>query len=286
MKLTRANIAIYIVVLTLMFLSGCKSKKDTLDTTGTLVKKPMKTLVEDVLNKELKYQTIESKGKIEIRKGSSSMKTTAVFKLVKDSIIQASIRIPLIGGEAMRISFTPKEVLIIDRMQKQYALVPYNELKSLGQSNSVFYNIQSLFTNKLFILGENDVDRNDYNKFALSATPDMYMLQPKDSKNSLSLNFAVDATDHIVSTLMYDKDKDLTVQWSYNDFVIDNDQKSVYPTIMDVKVGLDKRRIDMGIECPKYDINNKSFKIDNSIPSKYSEVNIMDIISNYLNKIK
>lgn len=285
MKPIKANILIFIVVSTFIILSGCKSKKETLESSGTLEKKSMKILVEDVLNKELQYQTIESKGKIELRKGTSSMKTTAVFKLVKDSIIQASIRIPLIGGEAMRISFTPNEVMIIDRMQKQYARVPYNKLKSLGQSSSVFYNIQSLFTNRLFILGEQNLNPKDHNKFSLSATPEVYMLQPQNSKNSISLSFAVDATDHIVSTLLFDNDKDLTIQWSYSNFVVDSETK-VYPTMMDVKLEIDKRRVDMGIECPKFDIDNKNFKIDNSIPNKYTEANIMDIISNYMNKIQ
>ncbi len=281
----RIRTVIIITASLLIAFSGCKSKKEALDTSGTLENKSMKSLIEDVLEKEVKYNTIESKGKIELRKGNSSMKTTAVFKLVKDSIIQASVRIPLIGGEAMRVSLTPTEILIIDRLNKQYAHIPYSEIKELGNTNTIFYNLQSLFTNKLFILGEAEVKPKDYNKFGLTATPEMYMLQPQNAQNNTTLTFAVDATDRVVSTLVYDKDKPFTIQWSYNNFVVDKNQL-VYPTIMDVKLEVAKRRFDVGIECPEYDIDNKGFKIDNSIPKKYTEASFIDIINQYMNKIK
>lgn len=282
-RLIKINIIIFAVSSILIVFSGCKSKKESLDTSGTLENKSMKTLVQDILEKEVQYKTIESKGKIELRKGNSGMKTTAVFKLVKDSIIQASVRIPIIGGEAMRINFTPNDILIIDRMHKQYALLPYSEIQALGNSNSIFFNIQSLFTNKLFILGEESVSTKDHNKFNLSSTPEVYMLQPKNTMKGPSLTFAIDATDRIASTLIYDKDKPLTIQWSYGNFVVD--KESVYPTTMDVKLEVAKRRFDVGIECPNYDIDNKGFKIDSSIPKNYVKANFMDIISNYMNKI-
>lgn len=284
MKLTKVSIIILFITAILIGYSGCKSKKENLNSGGSLEKKTMKTLVEDILEKELSYQTMEGKGKIELKKGNSSMKSSAVFKFVKDSIIQVSIR-PIFGGEAMRISLTPTEVLIIDRLNKQYALIGYNEIKSFGDLNSAFYNIQALLTNKLFIFGKKSIDAKDYGEFSLSSTPDVYMLQTGDVKKDTSLNFAIDATDRIASALIYDTDKRFTVQWSYRDFVVDNN-KSTYPTVMDIKADIAKMRLDMGIECSKYDIDNKNFKIDNSIPKKYTEANMLDIINKYMNMVK
>lgn len=284
MKLVKTNIIILFITTILIAFSGCKSKKESLNSGGSLEKKSMKTLVEDVLEKELSYHTMEGKGKIELRKGNSSMKSSAVFKFVKDSIIQVSIR-PIFGGEAMRVSLTPTEVLIIDRLNKQYALIGYNKIKSFGDLNSAFYNIQALLTNKLFIFGKQSVDVKDYGEFSLSSTPDVYMLQTGNATKDTSLSFAIDATDRIASALIYDTDKGFTVQWSYRDFVVDNN-KSAYPTIMDIKADIAKMRLDMGIECSKYDIDNKNFKIDNSIPKKYTEANMLDIINKYMNMVK
>lgn len=286
MRKSLSYIFILFFIPVLFAVSGCKSKQTTLKPTGKLDKKSMESLLESVKKNEINYRTLECKGKIELRKGNSQQKTNAVFKLVKDSIMQVSVRIPIFGGEAIRLTFTPDEVIMIDRLSKQYAHVKYKKLGFLDKSSDkLFYNLQAIFTNQLFLPGKTKVTSKDYNLFDMSATADVYMLQTQTQNKNFSINFAVDASDRIVSTLIYNANKSGTLQWSYRDFVQDSQNNAIYPTQMDAKIQLGTKRIDIGIECPQLDIDNKNFNINNSIPQKYTKVDIDDIINKYTGKL-
>ncbi len=272
------NIAtVLFVMFSLLLVSGCKSKK-TLATGGDLTKKTHKEVVADALKSELNFKTITSKGSIELKSGNSSNKVPAVFKIIKDSVLQVSLRIPIIGGEALRMDMTPEGIVIIDRMKKRYFTESFKDSEFLKQLDFNFYNLQALFTNKLFIPGKKEVEYNDYNNFVVNVANELYMLQTK-GKGSLSYNFAVDATDHIVSTLIHNEKQNLSLQWSYADFIKDNDL--TYPTTMQAKIDAMKKRADIVISYNKLDID-KDFSVDTSIPSKYTKVTFKDLLGSYL----
>ncbi|GAB6008158.1 lipoprotein insertase outer membrane protein LolB1 [Dysgonomonas reticulitermitis] len=273
------NIAtVLIVMFSLLLVSGCKSKK-TLTTGGELTNKTHKEVVADALKSEINFRTITSKGSIELKSGSSSNKVPAVFKIIKDSVLQVSLRIPIIGGEALRMDMTPENIVIIDRIKKQYFSENFKDSEFLKQLDFNFYNLQALFTNKLFVPGKQEVEYNDYNNFVVNVANELYMLQTK-GKGSLSYNFAVDATDHIVSTLIYNEKQNLSLQWSYTDFIKDNEL--TYPTSMQAKIEVVKKRADINISYNKLEID-KDFSVDTSIPSKYAKVSFKDLLGSYLN---
>ncbi len=270
------NIAtVLFVMFSLLLVSGCKSKK-TLATGGELAKKTHKEVVADVLKTELNFKTITSKGNIELKSGSSSKKVSATFKIIKDSVLQVSLR--GFGIEVMRMDLTPERIVIIDRWKKQYFSESFKDSEFLKQLDFNFYNLQALFTNKLFIPGKQEVEYNDYNNFVVNVANDLYMLQTK-GRGSLSYNFAVDATDHIVSTLIHNEKQNLSLQWSYTDFIKDNEL--TYPTVMQAKIEVVKKRADIVISYNKLDID-KDFSVDTSIPAKYTKVSFTDLLGSYL----
>lgn len=272
------NIAtVLFVMFSLLLVSGCKSKK-TLTTGGELAKKTHKEVVADALKSEINFRTITSKGSIELKSGSSSNKVPAVFKIIKDSVLQVSLRIPIIGGEALRMDMTPENIVIIDRMKKQYFSESFKDSEFLKQLDFNYYNLQALFTNKLFIPGKQEVEYNDYGKFVVNMANELYMLQTK-GKGNLLYNFAVDASDHIVSTLIYNEKQNLSLQWSYMDFIKDNNL--TYPTSMQAKIDVLKKRADISISYNKLEID-KDFSVDTSIPSKYTKVSFKDLLGSYL----
>ncbi|MDU1890138.1 MAG: DUF4292 domain-containing protein [Dysgonomonas sp.] len=260
-----------------IFISGCKSKK-TLSLGGSLEKKSHNEVIADVLDSEFKFNTLTTKGNVEFKAGTASQKVPAVFKLIKDSVLQMSVRIPILGGEAMRVTFTPDSIVIVDRLKKQYVAERFTDSKTIADFDFNFYNLQALLTNKLFIPGNKAVVQKDFEKYNISTTEELYLLQTK-GKGNLSYNFAVDASNHVASTLIYNEKKNITLQWSYNDFIEEN--KQVYPTKMQAKVDISKKRVDINISYDKLDID-KSFNIDNSISSKYTKVDIKDLLGTYI----
>lgn len=278
MKLSNRYILIALVTLTIPFaISSCGSKK-TLTTGGTLAEKNNNEVIADALKSELDYKTLTTKGSIEFKSGKSSQKVPAVFKIIKDSILQASVRIPFIGGEAMRINFTPDSIVIIDRLKKQYMAERYKDSKVVAGFDFNYYNLQALFTNRLFIPGYKEVVNKDFGKFKVTSTNDTYMMQTK-GKSDLLYNFEVDASDRIISTLISQEKKNVSIQWDYSNFIKDNNH--VYPTNMEAKVSFAKKQANINISYDNLDID-KDFSVDTSIPSKYKKVGFSDIIGAYI----
>lgn len=268
------------VIISILLATSCGSKK-TVATEGKLEKKSSAKIVNDALSSELQYKTITTKGSIEFKIGGSAKKSSTVFKIIKDSIIQASIR-PIFGMEAFRISFTPSKIVIIDRMKKVYISEDIKDSKLMADFDFNYYNLQALLTNQLFIPGKRQVIQSDYERYNITATENVYMLQTKD-KGDLLYNFAVDASSRIASTLIYNDEKKVTLQWSYNEFIEDNNV--IYPTLMNAQIDIAKKRLDVGISYNKLDID-KDFDIDMSIPSKYEKVDFTDLLSSYIKKTK
>lgn len=269
----------FFVLTALIFVSGCKSKK-TIVTGGDLEDKSHAKVINDALIAELQYKTLTTKGNVEFKIGSSSQKAPAVFKIIRDSVLQMSVRVPVFGNEIMRVTFTPDSVFILDRLNKQYLAESFKESKLLGNLDFNYYNLQALLTNQLFVPGKQEVAEPDYNKFNITSSNDVYMLQTKD-KGNLLYNFAMDASNRIVSTLIYNEAKSVTLQWSYADFIKDVDV--MYPTNMNAKVDVAKKRFDIDITYKKLDID-KQFDIDYSIPGKYAKVSFSEFIGSYIKK--
>lgn len=272
-KYNKFRILIYTLSL-ILIISSCKSKK-ALIVNGGVEDKAQTEIIDDVLKTELNYSTISTKGNLELKVGNSSKKATTVYKIIKDSIIQISVR-PLLGMEFMRVSITPDSIVIVDRMGKQYISEDITSFKEVIDFD--YYNLQSLFTDKLFIPGYKSIEKDDFDKFNISATEDVYLLQTKGNKD-VTYNFAIDASDRIISTLIYKKDANFTIQWSYANFVIDKNY--TYPTNMLAKVEVGKRRFDLGINYSTLEFD-KDVKIDASIPSSYKKVTLKELLAPYM----
>jgi hypothetical protein len=245
---------------------------------GILAEKANNEVIEDALKSELDYSTLTTKGSIELKAGNSSQKVPAVFKIIRDSLLQASVRIPIIGGEAMRINFTPDSVVFIDRMKKLYMVERYKDSEVAAGFDFNFYNLQALFTNKLFIPGNKAISKKDFDRFKVSFANDTYLMQTK-GKSDLLYSFEVDASDRIVSTLIDNDKKNISIRWSYSSFIRDNNY--IYPTNMNARVGFAGKQVNIIISYDKLDID-EDFNVDKSIPSKYTKVGFTDIIGAYI----
>lgn len=270
---------LFLLTLAILFLaSGCKSKKVVETGTGSLEKKTHEQVIQDAMANEVNYKTISAKGSIEIKSGSSGKKANAVYKLIKDEVIQVSVRVPLLGTEVVRVTMTPDSITMVDRINKLYVAENFKNSQLASNFDFNFYNLQALFTNKLFIPGAKEVEKQNYDKFRISSSNDAYMLQTKDKENML-YTFAIDASDHLVSTLVYNEKKNVTLQWSYSDFIQDN--RLVYPTTIEGKADIAKKRFDLGISYNKLELD-KEVNIDNSISSKYRRVDFSKLMDIYI----
>ncbi len=269
------------IALALVFFTGCKSKKAATSSTdaAALVQKNQKELFADVLDKSVKYSSISTKGSIEFRRGNSSRKMPAVIKLIKDSVLQVSIRIPLLGSEAMRVNMTPQGFTIIDRLTERYATERFENIDFLQNIDLNYYNLQALLTNQLFLAGKKDVQKSNSSSFSVSEANNNYVLKAKDSAG-LMYNFTVNSEDRLVLTAISHSRQEGTIGWGYEDF-IDKDGRS-YPQSMVAKINVMKKKAEIAISYNNVEFD-KNISVDLSEPRNYKKVSVLDIVSSYMN---
>lgn len=270
MRITK-HISYFIIVLATLVLglSSCRSGKNAVGTSGELSSKGRSDLFDDILSKGLDYKTISGKVTLELKSGKNSQKVGAQVKIIKDEVIQLSIR-PFLGMEVFRATITPDSVLVVDRMSKKYTAENINNIQEKMHFN--FYNLQALFTNSIFVPAQKSVSKKDLERFSVAQTKDVYMLGVVNNKTTY--NFAVDASDRVVSTLIFDQNKN-TIQWSYSNFIKDNNY--IYPSQMQAKIEIKDRRMDIGFDFPSLDFD-KNLDIDYSVSTKYQKVSLSEIL--------
>lgn len=266
------------ILFSLLFITGCKSKKVTLvDSDGVLRAKTHSEVLDDILSHELDYRTITTKGSVSLK----GKKLAAVFKLVKNEVLQASLRMPIIGAEAVRVDITPDKIVLIDRLGGKYAEVDIknNEVSDLVAFN--FYNLQALLTNQLFLAGEQNVSKKDFSRFEVGALDNKYLLETKD-QNNIEYLFSVNPSERIISTFVNSPSRKVSLLWNYDKFV--EDGSHIYPTDMMATIKIKEKTMAVGISYDNLDVNTE-FKVDTSIPSRYEKIDIMDLLGAYM-KIK
>jgi len=104
-----------------------------------------------VKNNETKEENLTAKLKVTIQMNGKSISTSGSLKMKKNDVIQISLVDPIVGiAEVGRMEFTKEHVLVIDRFNKQYFDVPYEEVSFLRRANVDFNTLQSLFWNEIF----------------------------------------------------------------------------------------------------------------------------------------
>lgn len=273
------NIRIYIILLltVLISLSGCKSKKNLVTTSGELTEKSQTELINHVLDNKFNYKTISAKGHLELFKSSSSTKVSANYTIIKDEAMQVSIRIPIIGAEAMRIIFTPDSVIMIDRLKKRYVAESIAIAKMIFQFD--YYNLQALLTNQLFLSGQKEIKKNMYNKFSVSSDNNSYYMLKTSPNANIEYKFYIDASDRISSTQIASPRNDVTIMWMYENFI--QDEQRVYPLSMRADIKAKKQKASFGISYSKLEFD-RDVNIDQTISSKYEKVDLKKLLESYM----
>ncbi|MCF6239779.1 MAG: DUF4292 domain-containing protein [Bacteroidales bacterium] len=96
------------------------------------------------------YRTLYIKSSVKYKKDKKSLKLKTSIKILKDSLIIASLS-PGLGIEAARIKFTKDSVFIMDRLSSHLTKTAYKYLADSLNISVDYADIQNILTNRLFI---------------------------------------------------------------------------------------------------------------------------------------
>lgn len=263
----------YLFLCFLFLLGGCKTstKVETVDAVSA---KAHLEFFESIQKQAFQYETFSARTNVDLTVPGKSLSSRVDIKIVHDSVLQLSVQ-PLLGIELFRAEFNQNGLVIIDRMNKRYVSESYADLKGKLPITFNYYNLQALFSNHIFIPGEQKISQKQYNRFKLKQEGSAAEIQIKDAMQLLYI-FMADGEEKLLSTYVTDKSEQYAMQWLYADFRLVDTQP--FPMMMDIQLSDQGEAMgQMKIYFSKIQIDT-TLKIDTSIPDKYKRVAFAQII--------
>ena len=222
----------------------------------------MKSLVAN----RLSVENVTAKVRVRVAMGDRSISTTGTLRMRRNDVIQISLVDPLVGiAEVGRMEFTPTNVLIIDRFNKQYIDVPYKEVSFLQRANVDFNTLQSLFWNEVFEPGKSTPSADDF-QFTHQQTA--VLMDYNDRMLNYHFKTTFDKGQLYQTTITSPTDKTARFAFDYDDF--EDFDRRPFPRDMVMSFQMGNRAASLSFELSNVR-SNSDWQAHTPAPSKYKK---------------
>jgi len=273
MKRNKKYVCLLFMAVFIILFSGCRTSRQSSSIALTEMGKNKR--IESIQYQSVPFNTLSSSLRFSLKQGAkkSAISVNAQLRIIKDKVIQLSLRMPILGTELARVSITPEQIIIIDRTNRRYVSDSIQKLQEMTSFD--FYSLQALFTNQLFIAGKQTISPEDYKVFNWNEDKYTVMLNNTDNQG-INYNFVSDFTNRIIQTEIYKDKKELNVNWLYKDFGLTSNNR-LFPMKMTMELTVPNDLITMNLTFNNVDIDNV-FELDTAIPNRYQPVEIEQVI--------
>lgn len=262
-----------------LLLGSCKTKKVVTEAPA-----PINVEKQDFLKKVSDNaqvsKFITSKMKFQVKVGAQELTLTGNLRMKRDDVIQ--MQLMAFGFvEAARIEFTPEYALIMDRINKQYLKVPYQQIDFMRNSGLNFYSLQALFWNELFQPSHTKVDGEVLASFDTEDDGDNMIITY--AKDKLSYKWLAGKNSGLISivNILY-KDKfhgNTQLNWDYAEFKPMATKQ--FPTNSTVTFTTPDKELKINVVL-NYLKNDTEWETRTKVSDKYREVNVDDILRRFM----
>ena len=283
-------VAMAVIAIASITISGCASKKNTVGVNGKSVvadkgddnQVQALAFVQKVAGRRVDTNNIVGKMTMTVKMGSKEITVPGSLRMRYNEVIRLQAFIPLLGSEVGRIEFTPDYVLVVDRMHKEYIKADYNTIDFLRNTGLNYYSLQALFWNRLFVPGKQEVDAAGLMDFKVADMSSADSRKLSFSKGNMELSWTADAANGRISvaevTYRSVTHGNSLLHWDYSKFKNVGDW--VFPACQSFSFtskaikggGATSLTIDMdNIK------NDDKWEAQTSVSSKYKKVDATDI---------
>lgn len=269
-----------VLVMGTMLVASCVSKKSATSGEVDMSNFSEKAYLKAVVGNAPKFENFSAKMRLDLAYGGERISVGGSIKMKRDEAIQLSL-VAVGIVEAARIEFTPKRLLVLDRIGRRYVEVEYDELPFFKNSKVDFYTLQALFWNELFLPGVKHVEKDDIYSFQFTRD-DARATLTADKGKRLSYSFLTALATGLLeeSRIHVDAKNDKTYQlnWLYRDFLKLEGRQ--FPSSMNLSL--------QGIEKPmKASFNFSRWNTEAeysplAVPNRYRQVEAADILKQLL----
>lgn len=223
------------------------------------------------------FQTAEcltARASITLKAGEKDFSVGGSLKMKRNDVIQLSLT--FLGFEVGRMEFTTTDVLIVDKINKQYVRAAYNQASFLESAGLDFYSLQALFWNEIFSPGTHDVASALAN-FSVATSGDHTLLTltaaPKLDYSFLTItkNAQLDRT----TVTPKDVTDNQTLVCKYSNFIDFEGKK--FPSRINLSFTGGKK--DLGLDVRLSSLSDdSSWSTRTKVPASYKERSVDEII--------
>ena len=274
MKLAAAAMTIAMVV-------GCGStRKVVTETPNAQAVVQKQEFLQKVSDNAQYARFVTSKVKFTVEVGSQQLTLTGNLKMKRDDVIR--LQLMAFGFvEAGRLEFTKDYVLVMDRINKQYLKVPYQQLDFMRNSGLDFYALQALFWNELFQPGKTRITDEMLKSYTTDMEAEDAVISMESGK--LSYRWLADKGNAQVkmANILY-KDRyrgNYQLNWDYQDFKQNGRKK--FP--MDHKVKFSSPDKEVKFEMMlNYMGADEDWETRTEVSGKYRQVTVDEILRRFM----
>ncbi|MBQ9591405.1 MAG: DUF4292 domain-containing protein [Paludibacteraceae bacterium] len=195
------------------------------------------------------------------------MQVNASIKMIRDSIIQISLRV--LGIEGARVDITPRRVTVYNKIYGRYVDKNMDDLAKYLGLDLDFYDLQALLGNQLFLAGDTaDTNADVVRKSSIDEHKDGYDLMIDENESGFTHAFFLDKKKRLTETRV--AHKIATLSCTYDKF--ESFKGGVtFPTVINATLK-ERKNTEVAIITIKRAEFNKTVTINQTNKSKYTRV--------------
>lgn len=266
--------------------ASCRSTKNigSATTSSSAVTAPSSTestaaaVVKNVAKNQVTKTFLTAKVKVEIEGLGKSLSANGTLRMKRNDVVQLSVT--FLGMEVGRLEFTPQDVLIVDRLNKQYVRAAYSEVSFLKKANLDFYALQSVFWNELFVPGERNA-ANSASRFTLSYQNGTPVLSLTNTPQ-LSYSFLTQPNPALLTALVVKGTKDTDkgeFRFDYSDFSAFDGRQ--FPNAMSMKVTGTGKDVGLKLNLSRL-ASDSDWETRTTVSSKYTRRSVDQVLGKLL----
>ena len=283
----KQHIILLLLSATLMALTGCRSsqkaaKQPSLPGQGTTettrvdnAQKAAVAYVNRVAEVKAQKPCITASAKVRLEGFGKDVSLSGKLSMKRNDVVRLSLR--ALGFEVGLMEFTPQDVLVVDRINKQYVRASYAEVSFLKQANLDFYSLQALFWNELFVPGKQQPSTADAARFHVSEAEGHKLLALTDTPK-LSYTFRTLPAEGLIDRLLVKgraaADRGQFV-WTYGDFAAFAGRR--FPKEMEMKVSGTGKDLTLGLSLSNLK-NDSDWNTRTSLSAKYTRRSLQEVM--------
>jgi hypothetical protein len=236
------------IALLVMALASCSSSK-MLKKSHSIDGMSEVEYVENLIVNTNDWNALTAKMTVDLNlNGKSTGKVGGTLRIKRGEVIQISLA-PFLGIEVGRAEISPDGMLVIDRVNKRYVQVSFDELRKLTNVNLDFHVLEALFLNEMFLPGKPYLTSRDKSLFDWDIEQARVILSAKKSK-MFSYRFFTDAPEgRLMQSRIGLAGSAYALNWNYDKF--EPLKQSAFPTYMHVSFEGAKKPSDVTFQLSR-----------------------------------